>query len=82
MPLAYRLNLLNWLTSFLQNRSQEVVVEGINSSPCNVTSVVPQGSGLSLVVFLIYINDLPSCVHNKVRLYADDVLLYSHIIIL
>ena len=30
--------LLNWLTSFLQNRSQKVIVEGMNSSSCNVTS--------------------------------------------
>ena len=29
--------------------------------------------------FLLYINDLPACVNNKVKLYADDVLLYSYI---
>ena len=29
----------NWLTSFLLIRSQEVVVKGINSSSCNVTSI-------------------------------------------
>ena len=27
----------------------------------------------------MYINDLPTCVHNKVRFYADDVLLYSYV---
>ena len=27
----------------------------------------------------MYINDLPTCVQNKVRLYADDVLIYSYI---
>ena len=29
------------------------------------------------LLFLIYINDLPICLRNKVRPYADDVLLYS-----
>ena len=29
--------------------------------------------------FLMYINDLPTFVQNKVRLYADDVLIYSYI---
>ena len=27
----------------------------------------------------MYINDLPTCVCSKVRLYADDVLLYSYV---
>ena len=31
------------------------------------------------LLFLIYINDLPLHVSNKVRLYADDVILYSYI---
>ena len=38
---------------------------------------VPQGTVLApLLMFLIDINDLPtSCVRNKVRMYADDVLI-------
>ena len=27
----------------------------------------------------MYINDLPTCVHNKVRLDADNVPLYSYV---
>ena len=69
-------NLLNWLTSFLQNRSQEVVVEGINSTSCNVTSGVPQGSVLGPVLFLMYINDIGLNIHSEIRLFADDILLY------
>ena len=31
------------------------------------------------VLFLLHINDLPSCVNSKVRLFADDCLLYREI---
>ena len=34
---------------------------------------------LAPLLFLLYINDLPTCVRNKIKLYADDVLLYSFI---
>jgi len=34
---------------------------------------------LAPLPFLLYINDLPSQVRSKVKLYADDVLLYSYI---
>ena len=34
---------------------------------------MPQGSILSLIFFLLYINDLPECVkHSSIFLYADD----------
>ena len=67
---------LQWITSFLHNRSQQVVIEGTYSSPCKVTSGVPQGTVLGPTLFLLYINDLISNIQSTVRLFADDCLIY------
>ena len=42
-------------------------------------SGVPQGTVLAPLLFLCYINDLPSCIHSSIRLYADDALVYRSI---
>ena len=73
-------SLLTWIMNFLLDRSQQVVLDNKHSDSNNVTSGVPQGTVPAPLLFLIYINDLPTNVLNKVRLYANDVLLYSKII--
>ena len=71
---------LFWIESFLTGRSQQVIVNGCSDNPTNVMSGVPQGTVLTpLLLFFCYINDLPENVSSKVRLYADDVLLYNTI---
>ena len=42
-------------------------------------SGVPQGTVLTLLLFLCYINDLSENVSSKVRLYADNLLVYNTI---
>ena len=37
---------------------------------------VPQGTVLGLLLFLLYINDLPRIFNSHVRLFANDCLLY------
>jgi len=49
------------------------------SHPTSVLLVVYQRTVLAPLLFLLHINDLPSCVCSKVKFYADDVLLYSYI---
>ena len=73
--------LLNWARSFLIGREQRVVVEGMESAPSKVLSGVPQGTVLGPLFFLIYINDISKGLSKgtKIRLFADDSLLYRTI---
>jgi len=49
-----------------------VVVNGEISSFEQVLSVIPQGSVLGPILFLIYINDMPETVQYMIKLFADD----------
>ena len=44
-----------------------------------MVSGVPQGTVLCPLLFLLHINYLPSVVSSKVRLFADDCLIYRNI---
>ena len=72
--------LFKWISSYLLNREQSVVVNGVESEFVQVISGVPQGSVLGTLLFLTYINDVASIklsVNTKLSLYADDMLLYK-----
>ena len=73
-------NTNNWIKAFLGNRSQQVVVNGQASNPAAVLSGVPQGTVLGPTLFLLYINDIPEGVHSKMRLFADDSIVYREIL--
>ena len=69
--------LTTWLSSYLSDRTQSVIFNGSISSEFSVTSGVPQGSHIGPLLFLIFINDLPSRISNsKILMFADDVKLY------
>ena len=72
-------HLLEWIGDFLSARTQEVVIEGQKSSPSPVTSRVPQGTVLGPLLFLAYINDMPECVTSKIKLFADDSLVFRKV---
>ena len=69
-------NIINWVTNWLTDRQQRVVIRGNKSSWLPVTSGVPQGSVLGPLLFLIYINDLEDNINSKVLKFADDTKIF------
>lgn len=70
---------INWVKSYLSDRTFLVKVGKSLSPEFKCTSGVPQGSVLGPLLFLIFVLDLPkslpSCVSYK--FYADDLKLYT-----
>lgn len=68
---------LAWLNDYLSGRTLSVRVGGKTSNSYPITAGVPQGSHLGPVLFLAFIDDLPSETLASTELYADDALLHS-----
>ena len=66
-------NLWMWFRSYLSERQQLVSINNHKSDLLPVLSGVPQGSIFGSLLFIIYINDLPSTInHSLPLLFADD----------
>ena len=55
------------------------MINNISSKPRDVISSVPQRSVLRPSPFLFYVNDIVADVGSEIRLFADDVIMYSPI---
>ena len=72
-------SLLEFLKSYLTNRTQATVVKGAISDYQVTTAGVPQGSVLGPILFNIYINDIQENIHSTMKLFADDTSMYLSI---
>ena len=73
--------ILGWIKSFLSDRVQQVVVNGVKSDPTPVISGVPQGSVIGPLLFLVLISDIDEdIVDAVVKSFADDTRALHHIL--
>ena len=65
---------LDWMESYLSNRTLKVKVNEAMSSPHTFNYSVPQGSCLGPVLFNVYVSTITECVPEDLSLggYADD----------
>ena len=70
---------LKWIDSFLCDRQQCVVVNGVKADWTPVLSCVPQGTILEPLLCWLYINDITKGTDSELRLFADDCVCYRKI---
>ena len=72
-------SLFDWLSSYLYERKQRVIINGQCSSWTRTYSGVPQGSILGPLLFLVFINDIVENMESDTFLFADDTSLLEEI---
>lgn len=67
----------DWFKSYLERRTQRVKIDENTSDAKVINSGIPQGSALSAILFILYINDIDKIlpIHCNLSLLADDTLM-------
>ena len=68
-----------WFLKFLENRTQQVLIEEIKSKKTDVVSGAGQGSVLGPVFFLMYMTDMTKDVTASIKLFVDDAKVKKNI---
>ena len=68
---------LDTVRSYLTDRKQVVVLDGIKSNILDTKAGVPQGSKLGPLLFIIYMNDISCDIESDILIFADDTSLMA-----
>ena len=65
------------LKSYLSNRFQCTVVDGVKSQFKEIQAGIPQGSKLGPILWLLYVNDIIEDIESEILLFADDTCCFA-----
>ena len=78
--MGFKESVIKWFQSYLSNRKSFVKLENVYSGAGLVNYSVPQGYILGLLLFLIYIYDLPHALNEtESYLYADCIFYQDNV---
>ena len=66
----------NRFRSYLSDRQQRVILQGVSSVWNFFRADVPHGSILGPLLFLLFINDIVNGINSNIRLFADDTSVF------
>ena len=73
------IGMVRWIRGFLSDHRASVRLYGFNGNSTKIPQGVPQGSVLSTLLFLFYINGIRSTAPTDIHIsmYADDIAVWS-----